>query len=209
METENEFEYVEPSNVGELYLKHVEAMKPVESQPIGKSFAIPREDYSLSLLRDLADVSNVGKRAVVVLEWPEVFEVQRLPDGTNTKLFYRYSTGNKRGNRVEISEAGESVDELKRILSDYVNEDFDEAMKYDKGLSAEAKSEKVVSYAYMQRRCLGLASFKNAPEGATKRFKASIEDLIEEGYISAVPKQVASGTFETNGKLYQIVGTGE
>ncbi len=206
METENEFEYVEPSNIGEYYLKHVEAMKPTESQPEGKSFAIPSDGYSLSLLRDLADAANVGKKAIVVVEWPEVFEVQRLPDGSNTKLFYRYSTGNKRGNRVELSECEESIEEIKRILNEYIEDNFEECLKYDKNINAEAKAEKIVSYAYVQRRCLGLAAFRKAPEGAAKRFKSAIEELVESGYLKAVPKTVAAGTFETNGKLYQIVG---
>lgn len=205
METENEFEYVEPSNIGEYYLKHVEAMKPTEKQPEGKSFAIPSEGYSLSLLRDLADAANVGKKAIVVVEWPEVFEVQRLPDGSNTKLFYRYSTGNKKG-RSEHSELDESIEEVKRVLNEYIEDDFEAAVKYDDSLSIEIKKENVVSHSYIQRRCTGLASFRKAPEGSSKRFKATIKSLIEEGILNQVPKQVASGTFETGRTLYQIVG---
>lgn len=207
MSTEDEFEYFEPSNIGECYLKHVEAMKPIKDQPQGKSFAINKDDYSLSLLRDIADCSNVGKKAIVVIEHEEVFEVQRLPDGSNTKLFYRYSTGKKRGNRVELSECEDSIEEIKRILKEYVEDNLEECIKYDKNINAEIKAEKIVSYAYVQRRCIGLAAFKKAPEGAAKRFKVAIEELVEEGYLKAVPKMVASGTYETSAKLYQIIGT--
>tara|TARA_Y100001973_G_scaffold106643_1_gene186073 strand:- start:12962 stop:13591 length:630 start_codon:yes stop_codon:yes gene_type:complete len=205
METENEFEYVEPSNVGEYYLKHVEAMKPIKSQPEGKSFAIQREGYSLALLREIADLANVGKKAVVVIEWPEVFEVQRLPDGSNTKLFYRYSTGDKK-DRVEHSEIGDSVSDIKSIVAQYIESNFEDCLKYDKKLNAEAKIENVISYSYIQRRSASLASFRKAPEGSTARLKAAIDALVEIDFLNAVPDNVAAGTFETTGKLYQIVG---
>src|SRR5690349_10795387 len=114
-------EYVQSSDAAAFYLRHVEAMKAVDKQPEGFSFAVVKIGFSLALLRNLADLANVGKKAFVVVEWPEAFEVQRLPDGSNTKLFYRYHA-------LQANATEEAAVKVREVLADYKQLSFDSVL---------------------------------------------------------------------------------
>jgi len=190
--------YCDPSGVANFYLNHVAAMVPVEAMPAGKSLAVPLEGYSLSLLRDLAAKASVGKKALVVIAWPTGYEVQRLPDGSCTKLFYRYLNQTDEGDQA--NELSDTISEVKRVVQEYVESSFEKCVKYDVALLPEVKEANVVSYAYIQRRVANLKAFRNAHEGSTKRFKATIEAIIGEGYLTEVDKD----KYKTSAKLYKV-----
>jgi hypothetical protein len=194
-------EYVAPSNVGEFYLKHVEAMAAMEQQPERTSFGLAREGFSLALLRDLAEAFNVGKRAHVVIEWPTGFEVQRLPDGSNTKLFYRYLKGEEK----EVSLNVDASEKLQEVLQSYLKLELDDCLKYDAKLTKEIKESRIISFAYIQRRLSNVIAFKNSPEGATKKLAACIAELVEQELLVAMPEAVTKEAFGTSAKLYKIV----
>jgi len=191
--------YANPSNVAEFYLKHVKAMKPAESMPEGKSFGVTLEGFSLSLLRDLAKKgSSVGKMAVVVVPWPTSYEVQRLPDGSDVNIFYRYLNDTPAGGNANVF--ADSIIDMKRITDEYHDLPFDACLKYDGNMLSEAFNNDVISTAYLQRRLANLASYRKAPEGSTKRFKATLDEAIKEGVLTPVEKD----KYDYRGKLYQI-----
>ena len=193
-------EYVEPSNATAFYLKHVEAMKATEEQPEGRSFALPKEGYSLALLRDLAELANVGKRAYVVIEWPQAFEVQRLPDGSNTKLFYRYLAGSEKPSFTNNSPS----DKLRDFLRKYNELPLESCSQYDKNITEEMKSQNYVTYTLLQRRLAGVAAFRNSAKGSTETLKDCIAELAESGELVELPEELVKSSFELSGKVFKI-----
>ena len=191
--------YQEPSNVGNFYLKHVDVMKPLEDQPEKKSFAVSKEGYSLQLLREIAESKSVNKKVFVVIEWPEVFEVQRLPDGSNAKLFYRYCTNAK----YDCTDS--SMVDIENIICQYIKSDLESCLKYDKNLTPEIKNENIISYTYLHRRCASLASFRKSANGSTELLKILLKMLSDNKIIEAVSNDIATGMFKTTAKLYKVV----
>lgn len=195
-------EYLPPSNVGAFYAKHVAAMAPCKDQPQGTSFAIPLEGFNCQCLRDIAETYNVGKLAYVVIEHSTGYEVQRLEDGSNTKLFYRYLI-NEGSKAVHVSTP---IEVLLLTVEAYGKADSFEAFaKYDANLTHAMKQDNVFPYALMQRKLASNSALKNSRVGATEALKKAFDELVEYGYISDVPTEEAKAKYQTNAKLYRIV----
>ncbi len=195
-------DYQTPSDAAEFYLKHEKAMEPIKGLAQDKSFGVILDGFSLNLLRDIANRANsVGNRAVVVIPWETGYEVRRLPDGSDPKLFYKYFSQSSAGGNVDV--LADSVIDMKRIVSEYSELNFEDCQRYDTNMPLEAFESGVISYAYLQRRVANLRSYRNAAEGATKRMKATLESLIEAKLLTPVEK----GKYEFRGKLYQITLT--
>lgn len=192
------------SDAATVYMRHVVEVNKAARIAPGRCHLINTEntDYNLDLIKDLANNLNVGKKSIIVIKWPSVIEIQRLPDGTCVKTYYRYNKPNK--NKVaECSNDG--TEEVLRILKAFLDSTWKDANGYDKKITRDMKEEKVISYAYIQRRLTSCAAFRKSIEGAKNKLKRSIEEVIENGSLEEVPEMHASGIFGTNGKLYRII----
>ncbi len=204
MEEENKFEYVERSQAGNFYRKHVDIMAPVSSQPVDRSFAVPKEGLSFSLLKELADSLSVGKRRIVVIEHEAAYEIQRIPDNYNLRLFYRYLNENS---MKPFGANSDTMENIKRIAFDYLKSDVDKNLNYDKNLSLLMQQNNVISYAYLQRRIASLAAFRRAPEGSSMHLKNILGELEKTGFIVKLTKATTDRSYGTSAKLYQIMET--
>jgi len=191
-------EYVSASNISHFYLSHVNALEPCSELPEGQSFALSLESLSIALLRDIVtDSYNVGKVAIVVIEHPEAIEVQRLPDGTNVKLFYRYLS-------AASYKATSATDKIKEVCKEYCKGMVETYSTYDSNITVAMIEDKIISYVLIQRKLANISIFRNAPEGSTKRFKSTIAELVKQSFLKEVPKQVAVGRYNTKSKLFEI-----
>lgn len=180
-ETKNDlFEYMQPSEVANDYLKHVNALKPAEKMPVDSAFSLSKEALKKPLLLDLIDANvNVRKKAVVLIEHDEVFEIRRLPDKCNTKLFYRYLKGDDKKDSKQ-----DSIDTIEKVCSDYLKLDISKVLKYDSNITPELKDSGVISHVYIQRRVSSMAVFRKAEEGCKERIILSIAKLIDKEFLA-------------------------
>lgn len=201
--TEEPENNMEPSTAAEFFLKPMKALERCADLECGKSFGIAAEGYSLLLLRDIAaDSYSVGKKAFVVIDHgSNGYEVQRLPDGCNVKLFYKHlqsSVETEKGKPIEVDSA---TSEIKKKCTEYMEFGIEHAHKYDGTITKEMKSSTIVSYAYIQRRISAMAVIrKNGASAIT----LAIAELVELKDLTEVSAQVASDRFGKKAKLYQI-----
>ena len=195
-----EIEYVDASNVAEGLEAAVEAMKPCEALPVAKSFAVAKEEHSLDLLRAIAGSYHVG---IVVIDWPQVFEVQKLPDGLTADLFYMSIDSPKdaakdRGDVMPTSE--DEKDSLKTLFEIYLTSDAKDWTGYKSGVTAAMIEESVIPHSLICRKL-----------GATKCFRkqkgklaACIHALVERGTLEPILETIAKREYGTIAKLYKI-----
>lgn len=168
---------IQGSNIASEYLKHEFAMKYCDELEVGESFALAKNEFAFPILRDLVLAKSVGKLCYMVAEWDEVYEVQRLPDGTNAKLAMKYI--NK---PVETAVETSVNDTALRIVKEAFAKGLDRARKYDSTLDVPTFKDGILTYAYLQRRLSSMADFRNYPKGATAGLYAAIASLISAGF---------------------------
>lgn len=200
--TEKQIEsfFVDSSNVNAEFMQHVNAMKPVESQPEGKSFYLPLDGPKIKLLREIAKRASIGKKAFVVVTTEAGFEVMRLPDGTDTELFYRYLE------KVEepSGEKGSGKKYIVQLIDRYADKSFSDLSKTElESTNKKMKDANVFSYSMIQRACVGLAFFRHADGGATPAIKKALVELVDDGFLEILPRSQSSSIFESNAVLYK------
>jgi hypothetical protein len=172
--------FVNSSNLNQPFIEATEAMRPCIELPQGKSFAVVSEAFTLGMLRDIADSYNVGKKAIVVLSHPGMFEVRRLSDGTSTKLFYKYLQQSESANK-KLGDLTACGDELQKALDEYLSMDIAKAVTYDKNITKELIVERVISHTYLSRKLLSLAAFRHAKN--KKALNEVIDKFIDNGIL--------------------------
>lgn len=192
-----EMQWLEPSNVGSEYTTHLAAMEPASRVPVDKAFGLPA-GFDVGLLREIAE--DVKGRKIVVIEHGEHgFEIRRLPDNANTKLFYRVMN-TKPGEKIEEENGAEAV---LKVLSNFLVEGAEKASAYDQK-AAEGHAIGLVTYSYLHRRLARLAPFRNSDIGTTKALKAAIQEAEQAGYLAKLTDEAAKDLLETTAAVYRI-----
>ncbi|WZB35717.1 hypothetical protein FtMidnight_37 [Enterobacteria phage FtMidnight] len=192
-----EMQWLEPSNVGSEYRAHLAAMEPTSRLPIDKAFGLPA-GFNVGLLREIAE--DVRGRKIVVIEHGEHgFEIRRLPDNANVRLFYK-TIGLKQGDKIEL---GDKKELLEKVLSEFLVEDVEKISAYDPK-AVEGRSLGLITYSYLHRRLANLASFKSADVGATKALKAVIQEAEQAGYLAKLSTEDSKDLLETTAAVYRI-----
>ena len=194
---EAEQQWLEPSNVGSEYTNHLAAMEPASRVPVGKAFGLPA-GFNVGLLREIAE--DVKGRKIVVIEHGEHgFEIRRLPDNANTKLFYK-SINSKPGEEIELDDR---KDLLVKALVKFSTESAKDAAVYDPK-AVEGHSLGLITHSYLHRRLCNLAAFRKDNQGATKALKATIQEAEQAGYLAKLSDEDAKDLLETNAAVYRI-----
>ncbi len=199
-----EIKFLEPSAKGEHFLMHVCYMQVCDELPEHFSFALDKKRFDLKILTEVATSKSVGNKVFAVLEHEESFEVRRLPDNTDLRLFYRYLARNKFSNEGSKSNS-ERVSKATEVLKDYTRMSFEEIEKYKASITEFMKNQNVLSYSYIHKRLAQIAIFRNSLLGSTSEIKSVIEDLISMEFLEEVPKEVRSSLFNSNAKMYKIL----
>lgn len=200
---------IESSNYLKEFAKHWETVSRGLNMQEGFSFAVPKDGLKAALLRRCAARLSVGSLTFVVFEHESVFEVARLPDGSSAKDFYE-TYGVKIDNKVvEQTEEENELDRCVAILTtyarQYLNNTVEESKKYDDKVSEKMISGKVVSYGYLQRRCVSVSAFRRYSQGATKGIRNALQAMVERGILQPVSKSTAETHFGTYGELFYIM----
>lgn len=194
-------EYIQSSPNANAYQTHSALLAPCADQPEDTSFVVPkRPDIEYNLLFDLCAHLTVGKKAFVIVEHENVYEIKRLVDGSNAKIFYKHL----KSDFTPINNEG-CFAKIKEFAESYKTMPFQELSKYYAGLKINWQHEGVIPYSMIQRKFVAVACFRHSSVGSTTEIKNSIAKLIEKGIIIEISKDIAQNIYETTAKLYKVV----
>lgn len=195
--TEPVSEWLEPSPVGDEFMRHSAAMEPAARVPVHKAFAIA-PGFNVGMLRKMAE-SYKPKRIVVIDHEENGFEIRRLGNNADVSLFY--------ASIKQISESSEKVFDLsdfEKFLEEYKTATFEQIEKY-KAVNEQMKRDAVVSYSYLHKRLTKLAFFKNSEHGETTELKKAIEAAIEAELITELPPNLCKEAYKSSARLFKLV----
>ena len=193
---ENVSEWLEPSPVGDEFMRHSAAMEPVARVPVHKAFAIA-PGFNVGMLRKMAE-SYKPKRIVVIDHEQSGFEVRRLGNNDDVSLFYASIEQN---NEIEES----ALECLQTILDEYRNFSFEEAARYKASISEQMKNENVVSYSFLHKRLSKLSVARNSKDGETACVKRAIEEAKESGLLSELPPNLCKAAYKSSARLFKML----
>lgn len=196
-ETEVEMQWLDPSPVGNEYTRHEQAMRLCRSVPVDKAFALAA-GFNVGMLRRIAE-GYKPKKIVVIEHGEQGFEVRRLGDNADTKLFYEsISQGCSNAKQTKTKK-----DEICKVLRSMFEAANEQLLKYDQSAVA-AKNAGCASYSYISRRVAALAAFKNDEQGSTNAIKATLDELEGEGIVRKLSEDEAQELFESGALFYRV-----
>ena len=133
-------EWLEPSPVGNEFMRHSQAMEPAARVPVHKAFAIA-PGFNVGMLRKMAE-SYKPKRIVVIDHEENGFEVRRLGNNADASLFYASIKQNKTVEKNSESEF--NLNNFEIFLDEYKNASFEQVEKY-KAVNENMKRDAVIS----------------------------------------------------------------
>lgn len=111
--------------------------------------------------------------------------------------------------RFESGEIGEDtaetkqVEDVKRIICDFMRKPFAEISKY-KAATPLMHSDRVVTMSYINRRLAASAAFRKDKMGASRAIARTIETLKNQGDIKELATNQTHATYNFSGKCYVI-----
>lgn len=197
-QTETELQWLEPSNVGADYLKHEEAMQLCRKVPVHKAFALA-PGFNVGMLRRIAE--GFKPKKIVVVDHAEFgFEVLRLADSADTKLFYESIS---KGGVVEKPQLKEKKDEVIKVIKRLFEDDLEKISKYDAKADA-ARQAGCVPYTYINRRAGNVAAFRNDGAGQTEALKQTLIEMENEGLLRKLAEDEAQELFKSSAVFYRV-----
>lgn len=97
------------------------------------------------------------------------------------------------------------LNKLREVIRDWYTKNWFDLQKYKAG-SHRMHSQRYIPYAYVQRRLINVAAFKNAPGGATAALKRTINSMIYAGELVIIdPRNYPDGV-DYSGVIYRLAG---
>lgn len=113
--------------------------------------------------------------------------------------------------KFEAGEIGTNSDEIrqsneiKRMIKEYLNKDWEHISKYSK--EAKMHHEKVIPYVYLNKRLAPVSVFRRDKIGGTNALKRAIQVLIDTDYIREASKQELIAKFGTSQRCFIVSNT--
>jgi hypothetical protein len=111
--------------------------------------------------------------------------------------------------KFDAGEIGIDNDETKQLqtiincIKQYVLSPFSEVEKYIAGMG-QLHSERVIPYAYIQRRLAQVAIFRKDKMGSSHAIKRALKTLVERGDLTEVSRSAMAQQYKTNAVAYMI-----
>ncbi|URA06962.1 replicative primase helicase [Xanthomonas phage Pfeifenkraut] len=111
--------------------------------------------------------------------------------------------------KFDAGEIGIDNDETKQLqtiintIKTYVTAPFNEVEKYIPNMG-NLHSERVIPYAYLQRKLAAVAIYRKDKMGSSYAIKRALKTLIERGDITEVSRSTMSQQYKTNAVAYMI-----
>jgi hypothetical protein len=99
------------------------------------------------------------------------------------------------------TEETKQIDEVKRVIKEYIKNDWSEVEKY-KASQSKLHQDKVITLTYIQRRLMGTACFRKDKLGATRSIHKVVETLKDQGMLIEIGKSQILKEYNFNGKCF-------
>jgi len=113
-------------------------------------------------------------------------------------LTERFEAGEIGSNSFEVKQSGEII----RLIKEYVKSPYEKIEKYSKFPTLHA--DKIVPYAFIQRRLVASSAFRNDRAGATFAIKRAVQNLIDADRINEAGKVYMKDKHGTNQRCFVI-----
>ena len=197
-----EVEVLDSSPVAQRHNQLFALLKPALSIDVGKSIAIPKNGLDRTHLVGMANSLSNKEKRIVVIEHPTVFEIARIEDHMDLRFFYKTIVNENK--EVSAIDETQQVVLTKRAIKSYIVAPWSSLTSYCVGIPQVLHQERIVPYAYLQRKLSCIAVFRKDPIGATSALNRAIKFLINESVLSEIPKPVMNKEFHTNSRAFRI-----
>ena len=200
--TEPVSEWLEPSPVGDEFMRHSAAMEPAARVPVHKAFAIA-PGFNVGMLRKMAEAFR-PKRIVVIDHGEQGFEVRRLAANDDVSLFYLSLNPEQLSAVTDITKP---IEEQKTYMKNLFVEFFsmgDEAITRYDAQAVKLRESGCIGYALIQRKCASVATFRKDAEGSTAAIKKALFELETEGFLRKLSEEETNELFGTGATVYRI-----
>lgn len=126
-----------------------------------------------------------------------------MVDADIDTLSKRFEEGQIGANTGEVKQ----IDEIIRVMKDYISSPWDEVYKYCSGKDEKLHSDRIITYSYISKRLIAVAAFRNDKFGATNAIRRALQILIDRDYIQEVSREQLKQKFGTTQKSYMITNT--
>lgn len=115
-------------------------------------------------------------------------------------LTEKFEAGEIGANTFEVKQAHEII----RVVKDYYKLPYANVEKYMQPKLPNMHADKVIPYAYIQRRLVSAAAFRNDKSGATFSIKRTVQNLIDSDRIKELGKQWANDKYGTTQRCFVV-----
>ena len=194
-----ETQWLDPSPIGGEFSRHEAAMAPCAQVPVHKAFGLA-PGFNVGLLRKMAE-GYKPKKIAVIDHGENGFEIRRLLDSSDLKLFYQNID---KTNSVEATNDAnaERIETIKKLLKQFFELNDADIAKYDPKAVA-ARLEGCISHSYISRRVTAMSAFRTSDEGATLALKAVITALDGNG-LTRLTDSEANELFSSGALFYRV-----
>lgn len=187
------------------FMRHVKAIEPAKNLKQGAFFEVPSKGLKRSLLVDLAE--DMKDRGLIVIEREDrgIFEIQRLPDGVSTKIYYKHFATEAISATKQKALGDDCEVRLKNAIKSFKSLPLDDVLKVDPNFNQAKRDANVIPYVYLQRKFANLACFRNRKGGGTKAVQQTLDQLEAQELIKSISKVDCEDKFNTTAKHYYIL----
>lgn len=148
---------------------------------------------ALKLSALLAVGMNVDQPVVTrdLAEWAVAF-VERDVDVVST----RFASGDVGSGDSKL------IHDVKRVLEVYIKGTYEQAATYH--VEENLFKDRVVPYVYLQRRTANLSAFRNDRRGSSGALKATIQEMVDSGWLLEVPAKQLQERYNFAGRAFGI-----
>ena len=113
-------------------------------------------------------------------------------------LTEKFEAGEIGANSFEVKQSGEII----RLIKDYIRSPYEKIEKYSKAPNLHA--DRVIPYAYIQRRLVAVSAFRNDKAGATVAIKRALQNLVDSDRLKETSKQLMMDKYGTYQRCFVV-----
>ncbi len=115
-------------------------------------------------------------------------------------LTERFEAGEIGSNSFEIKQA----QEILRVIKDYIVSPYERVEKYMQFKSQPMHNDKVIPYAYLNKRLAAASAFRNDKSGATIAMKRAIQNLVDADRMRELGKVWTNDKYGTSQRCFAL-----
>ena len=118
-------------------------------------------------------------------------------------IMFKFSNGEVGSDNDEVKQ----IEKIQNVVRDYVKSSWVDANKYLADSFVNQHRDKIIPYAYIQKRCASLQLFKNDRLGSSTAIKRALRTMCERGDVQEMSKSVLGRDYNSSALSFAISNT--